>query len=140
MQHRKIYLAARYSRRDEMRQIAYELEELHGHAVVSTWLMEINPLNTKLGDDSPEFYRETAQTDLADIDKADTFVFFAEDPLVGVPRGGRHVEFGYAYATGKRMVVIGAEENIFHYLTDVFVFPTVEDFVVHERGLCAAAN
>jgi nucleoside 2-deoxyribosyltransferase len=127
----RIYLAARYSRRNEMRIHASELERL-GFEVTSRWLEEDKPLTQNLGDDSPTFYQETAQNDLGDIDNSDTMIFFAEDPRVGTPRGGRHVEFGYAYATGKRMVVIGAPENIFHYLTDVCVYPTIREFIESE--------
>lgn len=124
----RIYLAARYSRRDEMRIVANELDR-KGFEVTSRWLYEDASLNSKLGDHSSEFYRQTAQIDIEDITDADTIVFFAEDPHVGVPRGGRHVEFGYAYAAGKRMVVIGEPENIFHYLTDVYVYPTIREFI-----------
>ena len=78
----KIYLAARYSRRDEMKALATHLR-LAGFFITSRWLYEDKPLNTHLGDDSPAFYRETAQIDLDDVDKSDALVFFAEDPKVG---------------------------------------------------------
>ena len=119
--------AARYSRRDEMREYAKRLKSL-GAAVTSRWLSEDKPLQTKLGDDSPEFYRETAHVDLQDIDRADSLLFFAEDPHVGTPRGGRHVEFGYALGTGKRLIVIGGPENIFCYLDGVLHYETIDAF------------
>ena len=128
----KIYLAARYSRRDEMKALATHLR-LAGFFITSRWLYEDKPLNTHLGDDSPAFYRETAQIDLDDVDKSDALVFFAEDPKVGTPRGGRHVEFGYALAKGERCIVIGGEENIFHYLPNVMHFPTVSAFLEHDE-------
>lgn len=130
---KRIYLAARYSRRDDMRIVAMGLERA-GFEVTSRWLLEDKPLNTKLGDDSPEFYRQTAEVDIEDIAKADTIVFFSEDPKIGTPRGGRHVEFGYAYAAGKRMVVIGQEENIFHYLSDVLVYSNIREFLEAHRA------
>jgi hypothetical protein len=110
----KIYIAARYSRRDEMRVVAQKLEEM-GHIVTSTWLRENNPLDCHMGDDTQEFYRRHANVDLIDIEEAGAMLFFAEDPKVGVPRGGRHVEFGYALALGLSIFVIGPHENIFHY-------------------------
>jgi nucleoside 2-deoxyribosyltransferase len=130
---KRIYLAARYSRRDDMRIVAMGLERA-GFEVTSRWLLEDKPLNTKLGDDSPEFYRQTAEVDIEDIAKADTIVFFSEDPKIGTPRGGLHVEFGYAYAAGKRMVVIGQEENIFHYLSDVLVYSNIREFLEAHRA------
>jgi hypothetical protein len=37
-------------------------------------------------------------------------------------RGGRHVEFGAAVATGKRLIVVGHRENLFHHLPGVEFF------------------
>ena len=127
-----VYIAARYSRRNEMKAIASHLQGA-GVSVTSRWLDEDKPLDTKLGDDSPRFYIETAKADIADIDRADTILFFSEDPLVGTPRGGRHVEFGYALGLGKRMVVIGGSENIFHFLPNILHFNDWQDFVEFER-------
>lgn len=110
----KIYIAGRYSRRDEFREIAKQLEEM-GHEVTSRWLQEDEPLNSHMGDHTPDWYAKTAQIDLEDIDNAAAVLFYAEDPKVGTPRGGRHVEFGYAIAKGKFIYVVGPEENIFHY-------------------------
>lgn len=124
----KVYIAARYSRRDEMKSVVPHLEAA-GVEVTSRWLLEDKPLNTKLGDDTPEFYRETAHVDIDDIDRADSILFFSEDPHVGTPRGGRHVEFGYAIGKGKRLIVIGGPENIFHYLRRVVHFQTLTDFL-----------
>jgi len=70
-----------------------------------------------MGEDSPEFYARCAAVDLEDIETADALLFFAEDPLVGIPRGGRHVEFGYGLARGKYIDVVGPRENVFHYVS-----------------------
>lgn len=110
----KIYIASRYSRRDEMREVARSLKKFNVE-VTSRWLYEDKPLDTHMGDDSDEFYVETARIDLEDIDSASIVIFFSEDPRIGTPRGGRHVEFGYALARGKRIYVIGPKENVFHY-------------------------
>ena len=40
------------------------------------------------------------------------------------PRGGKHVETGIALALGKRLLLVGSEENIFHSLPDVEQFPS----------------
>jgi hypothetical protein len=131
MEHGKVYIAARYSRRDEMRSVA-QLLMGNGITVTSRWLYEDKPLQTKLGDDTPGFYRETAHVDIEDVMRADTLLFFSEDPHLGTPRGGRHVEFGFALGQGKRVVVIGGPENIFHYLKRVLHFPTLEAFLERE--------
>lgn len=110
----KTYIAGRYSRRDEFRLYANLLGQ-RGITVTSRWLNEDKPLDGQMGQESAEWYAETANIDLQDIDYADSVLFFAEDPLVGTPRGGRHVEFGYALARGKFIDVIGPAENVFHY-------------------------
>lgn len=97
-----------------MRVYAAQLEK-RGIHVTSRWLQENEPLQAQMGDHDADFYSRTARVDLDDIDAADSILFFAEDPLVGTPRGGRHVEFGYAIARNKFIDVVGPAENIFHY-------------------------
>lgn len=122
----KVYLAGRYSRRDELSEYA-KLFQAAGISVTSRWLTEDTPLNSQMGDHSEEFYKTTAEIDIQDVLAADAIVFFAEDPLVGTPRGGRHVEFGYALGLGnKGLLVVGPKENIFHYLPGVRHFENVD--------------
>lgn len=125
----KLYLAAQYARRDELREHKAALEPL-GIEVTSRWLDEQEPLNSQMGEKSDSWYVETATIDLEDVDRADGVVFFSENPLVGIPRGGRHVEFGYALGTGKPVYVIGPKENVFHYIDRVYHFNTLEGFIV----------
>lgn len=124
----KIYIASRYSRRDEMRTVALALQAA-GATVTSHWLSEDKPLQTQMGDDSDTFYIETSRIDLMDVDAADVVLFFAEDPHEGVPRGGRHVEFGYALGKGKSISVIGPKENVFHYHPRVHHYTTLTAFM-----------
>lgn len=123
-----VYIAGRYSRRNEFRIVATALRAA-GYSVTSRWLYEDKPLTTVMGDDTPEFYKETAYVDLKDIREADIVLFFSEDPLVGIPRGGRHVEFGYALGLGREIHVVGPRENIFHYVYGVKNYATLEDFL-----------
>ena len=134
----RLYMAGQYAKRNELRIIARHLQE-NGFVITSRWLTENAEVNHKLGDpnegemDLPTFYLRTAIVDCEDIQTADAILFFAEDPHIGIPRGGRHVEFGYALGIGKRLFVIGAQENIFHYLPNVLVFPSIECFIEHWR-------
>lgn len=48
---------------------------------------------------------------------------------VGGGRGGRHVEFGYAMAKGKRLIVVGHRENLFHEHPAVEFFASMWDMV-----------
>lgn len=124
----KAYLAAQYARRDELREHLTALTPL-GIEVTSRWLEEKEPLNSHMGDKDDNWYIETANVDLDDIDRADAVIFFSENPRVGVPRGGRHVEFGYALGTNKPIYVIGPKENVFHYIDRVYHFETLEQFI-----------
>lgn len=134
----RVYLAARYSRKNEIKALIPVFGS-HGISVGSRWLHETSPPDTTLDKVTPEFCQETASTDLEDIEMCDALVFFAENPLVGTPRGGRHVEFGFALGIGKRIVVIGEKENIFHYLPGVVHYPDLKTFLDKEKRTYAPA-
>ena len=115
----KVYLAASILRREEMR--AYRLDlERQGHLVTSSWLdsEEVTQVdNMTEGDQSKHYW--SAQRDLGDIRDADTLILFTDQPST---TGGYHVEFGYAFALCKSMVVIGPVLNIFHTDPTVYTF------------------
>src|SRR6188768_1910934 len=91
----KIYLAARYSRKLEVKGVA-DLIKKAGITVVSTWHDKPAPaFGEEELDQNRDFFSTEAKADLDEIDEANTLLFFSEDPNVGVPRGGRHVEYGY---------------------------------------------
>jgi hypothetical protein len=126
----KFYLAARYSKHPEMQGVRDVLREM-GHEVTSRWV----DLHTDVtGDHSQSFTRKILNTqpeicapiglhDLEDIRAADAIIFFSEDGAPGM-KGGRFVEWGYAYALGKRMILVGSRENVFHTLPEVEIFET----------------
>lgn len=127
----KAYLAARYDRRDELREYAEKLrKELHFN-ITSRWLEESLPLTINLNDVSDEVNALSAEIDLADVSDADCLIFFSEDPTEGFKRGGRHVEFGIALAQNKPIYIIGPKENIFHYYNpqQIGVFNSLDQFI-----------
>ena len=106
----KVYIAARYFRRSEMIEKAAELE-LMGQKVTSRWIKESH-------EGVPD--SECAMNDEADIRHSDVVIFFAESAGLGDRGGGgRHVEFGMAYALNKKIIVVGDRENLFHSLPGV---------------------
>jgi len=118
----KIYIAARYDRRFEMLGVAADLMRA-GHEVTSTWI------EGGRGSD-PELV--AAIEDIADLGRADCLVTFTERPernVAWAARGGRHVEFGIALATGKRLCLVGLRENVFHHLPRVEIYATVPDLI-----------
>ena len=92
------------------------------------WLDETVSATSQLSDLTPEYCAEQAQVDLDDIKACDLFVFFA-DSVAKTTRGGKHFEAGYASGLGKRIVVVGPPENIFHYLPGVIHYASLGDFL-----------
>lgn len=115
----KIYLAANYSAHPQMREVAKTLAE-HGHEVTSEWIT-----GTHSGHDHAHY----AQIDLRDVDAADAMIFFSAAPPGSRTRGGKHVEFGYALAKGKRIFVVGEHANVFHHLPGIVQRATLEDLL-----------
>ncbi len=118
----RIYIAARFDRRDEMAVVARELRRA-GHVVTSTW---VQPHDEPLPD------VVCAINDIDDLATADCLVSFTEEPTEQVSwaaRGGRHVEFGYALAAGMRLCLVGPRENVFHHLPSVEAYGTTAELV-----------
>lgn len=115
----KIYLCARYSRRDELRGVRDSLQRA-GHEVTARWLDTEWEGGDGRGSSAapPEYREEFARKDMEDVRAADCLIAFTEVPGSG-GRGGRHVEYGMAVAWKKRLIVVGHRENLFHHLPGV---------------------
>lgn len=151
----KIYLAARYSRREELCAYRTQLEVL-GHTVTSRWLNgkhQIDSSGKPIGDAGEALVedhdesthvkaaalRESfAREDLQDVLAADLLIAFTEVPRSGHSRGGRHVEFGIALGRQTPICIVGPRENIFCWLPYI---PVVESFEgcldwLRQMGVC----
>ena len=115
----KIFLSARYSKRDELRAIRNALAA-EGYTICSRWLDTEWELNTNNRSSAapPEYREKWAESDLEDVTSCDVFVAFTEESRSN-SRGGRHVELGAALILKKRIIVVGPLENIFHHHPDV---------------------
>lgn len=124
----KIYLASRYSRFREMQGYREELERA-GHVVTSRWINGDHQIDDQgLSTQAKEAERiRFASEDRDDLVTADCVVSFTEAPRSSNSRGGRHVEHGMALALGKRTIVVGYRENVFHCLPEVEFFPAWQD-------------
>ena len=99
------------------------------HEIVSTWIDGHHETRPGIDDDaSPEERAAWAHEDFYDVTRADCVVSFTEPPR-GNSRGGRHVEFGIGLGRGKRMVLIGEREHVFHCLPYVEVYPDWDSFL-----------
>ena len=121
-----VYIASRYGTKETMKVYANQLRAV-GIEVTSTWLEEPHGPNTQLQDTPDEEKTGYAEADLRDVYRAEWLVFFSVAPTIPVARGGRHVEFGYALGLGKKILVVGPKENIFHYLPEIHFVNNFEE-------------
>lgn len=119
----KAYLAARYSRIDELNTYREHLRMM-GVEVTSRWLDGEHRAADEDLTANVDLAHRFAADDLQDIRAADVLVAFTEEPRSGASRGGRHVELGWALASNKKILVCGPRENVFHCLGQVEVYPT----------------
>jgi hypothetical protein len=127
----RIYLASRYSRREELCVYRATLEA-EGHTVTSRWLNGNHQIDDQgLSVEGVENERTRfALEDWEDLMAAECCIGFTEPARsVANSRGGRHVEFGGAIAAGKDCIVVGPRENVFHCLPQVRRFATWEEFL-----------
>lgn len=126
----KIYLASRWGRKEEMKEVAAKIK-LMGHEITSEWIDEgsMDQEYNYGGENwnpSEVMANYTARRDFYGINKCSLLVIFTDYSPDGTT-GGRHVEFGAAYVMGKLTIVVGPQTNPFLYLSDHH-FDTEEDF------------
>jgi nucleoside 2-deoxyribosyltransferase len=124
----KFYLAAGFSRKDEIAGKTRQLQSLK-IGVTSTWPWEDAAPHSTLDSVGDEYLILNGRKDLGEIKAADGVILFTQDPTKPFVRGGRMHEFGYAQGLGKRLIVCGPRENIFHYLPEVEVVATWEELL-----------
>lgn len=140
----KIYLAARYSKRLELCELKSHIESL-GHTITSRWLLgghQWNGMASAVWSDEqeaagiiPPAAVRFAQDDIEDIGACDCLIAFPDTPREpSTSRGGMHVELGYALGIGKRIIVCGIRQNVFHLL------PEVEFLETKQAVLAALSN
>jgi nucleoside 2-deoxyribosyltransferase len=108
-----IYLASRFGKRFLLQGYRNDLQRA-GHICTSRWI--------DLREENEADAAECAAIDLEDIELSDTFVMFGDKPRSTLSRAGHHVEFGYALARGKRMILVAHRENIFAHLSAIEFF------------------
>lgn len=136
----KVYLAARYSRYLEMQGYRAELEAM-GFEVTSRWINGDHQVPEDVHAEARQAERiRFATEDYEDLVAANIVVAFAEEPRKTLTRGGRHVEFGIALATGKRILAVGWRENVFYCLPQVEFCPGGWEEVKEVLGPCEACG
>jgi hypothetical protein len=140
-----VYLASRYSRREELCEYRSDLEA-RGHTAPARWLLgehQVHGIEAAAAVErhGPVPVAEAvlfSQDDVEDLLASDVVVSFTEPPRSDASRGGRHVEFGIALGLKRagdqirRLFIIGPLENVFHALPEVDgAFDTWTDFLAH---------
>ena len=121
----KIYLAARYDRKDEIEKIAEQLST--DFIIVSTWHDKQDKPLVPI-----EWLRRSAWNDYLELQSAEIVVVFTDGERCS---GGKHTEFGLALAWGIPILLVGQREQVFHYmLEDRMVFSSPEEFLQHAAG------
>lgn len=116
----KIYLAARFSRKEEMAEFARRLESV-GHVITSSWVF---------GGEEGLTLPEVSDLDLNDVLRADMVLSWTEALGSYNRGGGRHTEFGIALALGKYNWLVGEREQIFHHDERVRAFAHLDDVIL----------
>jgi hypothetical protein len=126
----KIYLAAAWSRQQEIRDVAKKLSDA-GVEITSRWLEEKGPAP---GQDVLKYRRETAFLDIQDVRQADMLVRFTDDlSSETIPSylgtGARMFEFGMAWERGMPVVIVGGRQNVFDFLPNIIHLKNVEELI-----------
>lgn len=144
----QIYLASRYSRREELCGYRIQLAKI-GFIVQARWIDGGHQLSDRgilIGDsgealvesgdgsENAKLRAKFAQDDWEDVTNADIVINFTEPPRSNASRGGRHVEYGIALGMGKPVYVVGYRENIFHWLPKVAFFETFDEVLQVLKG------
>ncbi len=141
----KVYLAAPYPARNQIRRYADQLEQI-GFTITSTWLNEQHEITPGTIDAATDLDSEQTNlhvhTDVKDVSRSDLLVLVTNSASDEYSySGGRHVETGIALAQGIPVIVVGEPENIFHRSTYCTLVPNWERalvelaarLVLHER-------
>lgn len=136
----KVYLAAAWSRREEIRLIAEDLNTLPEIQVEARWLSEPSPEVWTV-----DFLQQRAIADVQDVGSVEVLVRFTDDlsgPTVPsqLATGARMFEMGLAYALGKTIFVVGGTQPVFDYLPNIVHVKNVEELKLKLIRLQSVAN
>ena len=114
------YIAASYPLKIQACFLAGKIRE-NGHKIASTWHDDWEQLI-----DDPEKWGEDCIRDFSGVRDCNHFVQLTGD---NQSKGGRHTELGIALALGKRISLIGPNEQVFHRHPSITHYARVRDFI-----------
>jgi nucleoside 2-deoxyribosyltransferase len=105
----RIYVAHNFAAREWLPTVIAQITEA-GHESTSRWITDPSHVGVS---------QQAALADLGDIDRSNCLVLFV-DQYGPTPGKGKYVELGYAYAQGKRIILVGKDtQNVFYALPGV---------------------
>jgi len=119
-----IYIAAAWSRREEMKRLAIELEQAIPGLIVNARWIKIDPTDQTFWQRTDRENTRLAIEDRDDATAADVLVRFTDDLTAKmVPSklatGSRMVEMGMALQAHIPVIVVGGKQNLFDCLPEV---------------------
>lgn len=127
----KFYLASHFSEKELSKKLAAQIEAA-GHACTSVWLTQEN-LTDPTDHDLRQRY---AVEDMADVLRADVFVFRNPKESHGKGSGGRRVEFGIAGLVNMPILIFGGPtENVFDDLPNVTICPDIDSLLAKMKEI-----
>lgn len=85
--------------------------------VTARWINGGHEISADAGSD--EQRRRFAEEDMEDLRAADVMILHNPRACHRTGRGGRHVETGLALAHGIPVILVGEQENVFHWCSEV---------------------
>lgn len=125
----RIYVSSRFKNQSLVKSFMLKILSMRHRTMepvefVNTWHNEDATAHPQ---DDHLYAKEMAHRDLREIDACDTVIVLT-DGCELVP-GGMHFEAGYAYAQGKRIIVIGPRVNVFYHLGTIQSYASVPEFL-----------
>ena len=121
----RIYVAARWGRREEAARLAEILTD-EGHTVTSSWHV--------VGHSDSWPKRDKALMDVSELDAAEGLVLLAEPEGASNVGGNRYFECGYACARHLYVCVVGERELVFFHLPQVQVVADIRELISALEG------
>ena len=124
----KFYIAASYPMKFDAKILAHVLRG-SGHEVTSAWHDDWKSTwhrDWENVSDGPERWAADCVRDMLGVQLCGHLVQITGDSM---SRGGRHTELGIALALGKRISLIGPDEQVFHRHPLVAHFASPKDFL-----------
>jgi nucleoside 2-deoxyribosyltransferase len=112
-----VYVAGSWNARDYIRNVTTALRA-NGIECTNGW-MDREALTAKEKQDC-------AWADLSEVNQADALLLVTRTESTA---GGMHFESGYAFATGKKVFIVGQPHGVFHYLSGIQHFADLSDFI-----------